>query len=281
MRRLLALLFLLCPLSLACAEPCPQRVVCLYGSFAEAWVEAGGTLVGVTADAAGERGLQTDARVVGTTKTADLEAILALNPDWVIFSSDIAQQAAARETLESAGVRCSAFRVDSFSDYAAMMDTFTRMTGRRDLYDALIPPLQARIDAVIEQARGKPAPEALLLRAYSSGVKVKGNDHLAGVMLEDLGCVNIVEKYPSLLEELSLETIVREDPDVILIATMGQSEEAALSALEETLGGNPAWQALSAVQGGRVHVLPKELFHYKPNARWGESYAYLYEKLFP
>lgn len=281
MRRLWALLLLLCPLSAACAETCPQRVVCLYGSFAEAWVEAGGTLVGVTADAAGERGLQTDARVVGTTKTADLEAILALNPDWVIFSADVAQQAAARETLESAGVRCSAFRVDSFADYAAMMDTFTRMTGRRDLYDALIPPLQARIDAVIEQARGKPAPEVLLLRAYSSGVKAKGNDHLAGVMLEDLGCVNIVEKYPSLLEELSLETIVREDPDVILVATMGQSEAAALSALEETLGGNPAWQALSAVQNGRVYLLPRELFHYKPNARWGESYAYLYEKLFP
>ena len=50
--------------------------------------------------------------------------------------------------------------------------------------------------------------------------------------------------------------------------------------MEETLGQNPAWQGLTAVQEGRVYVLPRDLFHYKPNARWAESYAYLYELLF-
>jgi iron complex transport system substrate-binding protein len=34
------------------------------------------------------------------------------------------------------------------------------------------------------------------------------------------------------------------------------------------------------VQNGRYTVLPKDLFHYKPNERWGESYAYLYEIIF-
>ena len=28
-------------------------------------------------------------------------------------------------------------------------------------------------------------------------------------------------------------------------------------------------------------LLPRELFHYKPNARWGESYAYLAKILYP
>ena len=31
---------------------------------------------------------------------------------------------------------------------------------------------------------------------------------------------------------------------------------------------------------GRI-VLPKDLFHYKPNNRWGESYQYLGEILYP
>ena len=37
---------------------------------------------------------------------------------------------------------------------------------------------------------------------------------------------------------------------------------------------------LSAVKGGRCHYLPKELFQYKPNARWAEAYEYLIDLLY-
>lgn len=281
MRRLLVLLIALFLPSCALCEEFPQRVVSLYGSYAEAWLQAGGSLVGVTEDAVSERGLSTDAAVVGTTKTADVEAIVALEPDWVLFSEDIAQQRQTRETLEGLGIPCASFRVDSFEDYAAMMDDFTRRTGRRDLYESLIPPMRRQIDGIIEQARAEKAPRVLLLRAYSTGVKAKGGDNLAGIMLRDLGCENLVDAHPSMLEELSLENIVMEDPDWILVSVMGSSEAAAMAALDASMGQNPAFQALTAVQSGRVHVLPKDLFHYKPNARWGESYAYLFRLLFP
>ena len=48
-----------------------------------------------------------------------------------------------------------------------------------------------------------------------------------------------------------------------------------------TFEENPAWAGLSAVKNGRYVLLPKELFHYKPNVRWGESYACLAEILYP
>ena len=258
----------------------PERVVCLYGSFAEAWLEAGGTLAGVTDDAVSERGLETDAVVIGSTKAPNLELIISLEPDWVILSADIAAQVSAMEVLEAAGLSCTAFRVDTVQDYAAMMDAFTARTGRRDVYEEQVLPMLSEIDAICERAKAYEAPEVLLLRAFSTGAKAKGADNLAGVMLRDLGCVNLVEKYPSLLEELSLESIVTEDPDWIFISVMGGDEEAALSALNASLGANPAFQALTAVREGRMVVLPRELFHYKPNARWSESYACLYDVLF-
>ena len=119
-----------------------------------------------------------------------------------------------------------------------------------------------------------------LLRAYSSGVKAKTDDNLAGVILKDLGCDNIADRVPSLLEELSLEAIVAEDPDFIFVTTMGD-EQKALDALEANMQTQPAWQGLTAVKEGRYVVLPKDLFHYKPNNRWGESYAYLADILYP
>ena len=265
----------------AIANQPPQRVVSLYGSYAEAWAQAGGTLVGATEDAVSERGMDLgEAQIIGTTKEPNLELVLALDPDLVLLSLDIAAQVSAAEALEAAGVPCAAFRVDTWQDYARMMDVFTALTGRRDLYEAIVPPMEAVIAQTIASAQAQNAPTVLLLRAYSTGVKAKADDNLAGAMLEDLGCINIAGKQPSLLEELTLEAIVVEDPDCIFISVMGGDEEAALAVVEETLGQNPAWQGLTAVQEGRVYVLPRDLFHYKPNARWAESYAYLYELLF-
>ena len=283
MRRVVCLLLMLLVCASACAEEPgsleaqPLRVVSLYGSYAEAWQLAGGTLVGVTEDAVTERGMELgeNIQIIGTVKEPNLELVIALEPDLVLLSADIASHAAAAQTLTAAGIPCCISQVDSFADFAEMMDEFTLLTGRRDVYDSLIPPMQAQIDEIIAQAAVQEHPTVLLLRAFSTGVKVKGRDNLAGIMLEDLGCVNIAERQPSLLEELTLEAIIAENPAYVLISVMGADTDAALQSVEQTLGRNPAWQALDAVREGRVYVLPKELFHYKPNARWGESYAYL------
>jgi iron complex transport system substrate-binding protein len=77
-----------------------------------------------------------------------------------------------------------------------------------------------------------------------------------------------------------MEVIIQEDPDFIFVITMGDSEKA-LQNLKEGIETNPAWKDLSAVKNNRYIVLPKELFHYKPNARWGESYEYVAKILYP
>ena len=264
------------------AVAAPERVVCLYGSYAEAWIQAGGMPVGVTEDAVSERALALDnsVEIIGTTKEPNLELVMALEPDLVIFSMDISQQQSACEVLEGAGIPCAGFRVDAWQDYARMMELFTALTGRSDLYEAIIPPMQAEIETIIADAAEHDAPRVLLLRAFSSGVRAKAADNLAGIMLQDLGCVNIADGDDSILEDLSLEAIIAADPDYIFISVMGGDEDAALAAVDAALGANPAWQALSAVQSSNVHVLPRELFHYKPNSRWGESYAYLADILY-
>ena len=79
----------------------------------------------------------------------------------------------------------------------------------------------------------------------------------------------------------NLEEIIAADPDFILVTTMGASDEAAMAFMADTFESNPAWTGLSAVRNGRYVLLPRDLFHYKPNARWGESYAYLAKILYP
>ena len=259
-----------------------ERVVSLYGSFGETWLLAGGALTGTTKDAITERALplDEDIAIVGTVKEPNLEQIIALDPDFVILSADTAAQVKLHDALTLAKIPHAYYQVDTFDDYLAMLEQFCHMTGRSDLYEQNGLRVQTQIREILESVSGKAGPEVLLLRAYSTGVKAKGADNLAGFMLQDLGAVNIADRDGSLLENLSLEAIVAADPAHIFISVMGQ-EDAALTYLQENWGKNPAWTGLTAVREGRVTVLPKELFHYKPNANWGESYACLAQILYP
>ena len=259
-----------------------ERVVSLYGSFAEVWLLAGGNLVGATEDAVTERNLPLgeEIAIVGTVKDPNLEAILAACPDFVILSADTANQVKFHDALSQAGIDHAYYRVDTFDDYRSMLEQFCAMTGNTQSYETYGTAIQAQIEKVLDKVRGQTAPTVLLLRAYSTGVKAKGADNLTGFMLRDLGAVNIADSDTSLLENLSLEAIIAADPDYIFVTIMGD-DEAALAYLQENWENNPAWAGLSAVKNGRVEVLPKNLFHYKPNADWGESYAYLARILYP
>ena len=114
-----------------------DRVASLYGSFAETWLLAGGTLAGTTEDAVSERGLELgeDVAVVGTVKEPSLEEVLALAPDFVILSADVTSQVKLHDALAAAEIPHAYYRVDAFADYLSMLEQFCRLTGREDLYE--------------------------------------------------------------------------------------------------------------------------------------------------
>lgn len=258
----------------------PTRVVSLMGSYAEVWLNAGGTLVGVTADVEEENRFEVDESVaiVGSVKKPNLEMVISLNPDFVIMSPDIAGQVEAAATLENAQIPYAFFKTERFKDYLGMLRICCDLTGRDDLYKKNGLDVQQSIRAILESTDLQTHPKVLFLRVYSTGAKAKATDNMVTYMLEDFGCVNIAKQYPSLLEELSDEVIVREDPDFILATAMGDETQAQITF--DALKSRPAWKDLSAIRNGANFMLPKNLFHYKPNARWGESYAYLKKILF-
>ena len=57
-------------------------------------------------------------------------------------------------------------------------------------------------------------------------------------------------------------------------------EEAAKSYMLELFAAE-GWKDLTAVKENRYVFLPKDLFHFKPNARWADAYRYLAELLYP
>ena len=260
----------------------PKRVVALMGSFAEIWLESGGTLVGVTDDAFDKRGAQpeTDTITVGAYNNPNLETILALNPDLVLLSSETREHVALKKPLEQAGIQTAFFQVTDFDDYLNMLKICTDITKRPDVYEKNGKKVETQIQHMItERKKVKQSPSVLFLITYSGGARVENSKTMTGKMLMDLGCKNIADQNASLLKEFNMEAILKENPDFIFVIPMGNDDELARKNLIESIEKNPAWNGLTAVKNNRYILLPKEKFLYKPNARWGESYEYLKEIL--
>ena len=264
----------------------PQRVACLIGSFAETWQLAGGEMAAAVRDAWDDFDLDLGEDVINLGKYQDvnMEILFAAEPDLVIASANTKGQVELKETLESAGIPVLYFSVYGFEDYLRMLEVCTQITGRTDLYEENGLKIQQNIEEVKLAAQKaveeQGAPRVLFIRAAASFVRAKGSDDtVLGLMLKDLGCINIADGS-DLLDDLSMEKIIEEDPDMIFIVQQGNDTEGTQQALKDALTGNPAWAGLTAVKEDRVYMMDRKLFHFKPNNRWDQSYEQLEQILY-
>lgn len=262
----------------------PQRVAVLFSSFADIWVTAGGS-VDITVGETVERGFAKDTAILvdsGAGKSINTELLVASRPDFVICSADIPAQQEASELLCTAGIPCASFRVESFEEYLSVLKICTDITENPQAFEDYGTAVQSNITQLMDSAKQSAEQKNILFIRAGSGASVTkaktAEDHFAAAMLKELGTYNIAENAPILLDGLSLEEIITENPQYIFISTMGD-EEAAKSYVEAVFS-QPEWQVLDAVKNGSYVFLPKDLFQYKPNSRWDTAYSYLIEVLY-
>ena len=259
----------------------PKRVAALIGSFADVWQLSGGTLCAAADDAWDDFQLDMgDAVNLGGTKSPSLELLFASDPDFVIASASTAADVKLKDTLEQAGITVAYFDVSNFTDYLNMLNICTDITGRKDLYKKNGLALQEQINSIISDFKANPLADGnktvLSLRASSGYIRAKNSDgNILGEMLKELGCINIADSDDSLLENLSIESIIRENPYRIFIVQVGDDRDAVVNAVNKMMEENPAWKELDAVKNSRMCYLEKMLFNLKPNARWAEAYEQL------
>lgn len=259
----------------------PERVAALIGSFADVWVLSGGSLCAAAEDAFEDFGIEQGSAVnLGGAHSPSLEALISSRPELVLASASTASNVDMLEPLSAMGITVLYFDVDSFYDYLDMLAVCTSITGRADLYEKHGTAVLAEVERIKAAAEGR-AQTVLLLRASATSVKAKGSrGTVLGEMLADLGCINIADNDKNLLDSLSAESIIRQDPCCVFVVSMGGNTAAAEETVAQLLAPGTPLGGISAVRCGRVYVMDKALFNLKPNERWAEAYGILYEALF-
>ena len=260
----------------------PKRVAALLGSYADLWVLAGGE-VHASADDAWEDfhlDMPEDAVNLGKTKEISLEKLFEAQPDFILASTNTRVHMEWKETLEQTGIPVAYFDVSDFDDYLRILKICTDITGRTDLYEKNVLEVQKQIEDIVlqseERINAHGIEKVLVVRVSAAMILAKNSqDNVLGEMLKSLGCENIADSHELLLENLSMEYILQEDPDSIFVLQIGDDIDAIESHFEKYVQENPAWNTLTAVKEGRVYIMDKTLYNLKPNDRWGEAYEKL------
>lgn len=263
-----------------------EKVAVLFSSYAQIWALAGGE-VAISVQESVDRGFLGEDVLLVDTKSGhthiDTELLIASEPDLVIGTLDYDVQREAVELCREAGIPAALFKVECFEDYLNMLDICAVLCENEDNYVKYGTSVETEIMEMMSGFdRNGEREKILFIRAGTSerSTKAKTKDeNFVCKMLDELCTYNIAENAPTLLDGLSIEEIIKEDPKHIFVVAMG--DETASKEYAESLFKEDGWSSLTAVKDNNVHFLPKDLFHYKPNHRWAEAYGYLMNILYP
>ncbi len=257
----------------------PKNVAVLFSSFAEVWILSGGK-VNISVYESVQRGFASKDIILvdsGAGKTINLELLVSSKPDFVICSKDIEAQVNASKLLNASNIPAACFKVEHFNDYLKMLDICTDILESKDLYKINGLDVKERIDLILDGLNEDIVYKNILfIRAGSTSNSTKAKiakDNFVAQMLDEIKTYNIANNAKVLLDGLSVEEILIENPDYIFISTMGNIEGAM--AYMDSLLSSDVWSNLEAVKNKNYVYLPKELFQFKPNNKWDIAYQYL------
>ena len=262
----------------------PTKVIPTIGSYTKIWMLAGGTdsIVAASNDSWEEFHLELPESAVnlGKTKELNLELLAAQEPDLILASANTQSGLERLETYENMGLTAAYFTVNNVNDYLRMLKICTDITGNEAAYEQY----GTEVFGQVQQAKAMDDgshPTVLYVRISGKGITAKSSQgNILGEMLLDLGADNIADREESVLEDLNMEIILKEDPEYLFVVKQIGDQDRIESIYQEMLTRDPAWGSLSAVKEGRIYLMDADLYNLKPCERWGEAYLNLAEILY-
>lgn len=178
----------------------------------------------------------------------DLETIVALNPDLVL-AGDI-QTPELVQSIEDVGLKV--FYINNPSSLEEMLATIRTIgviSGREAEAEQVISGLEARIQAVDAALADIDAPVPLFYELDASDPAkpyTPGPGSFYSHLIKRAGGENIGDELKTEWAQASVEFLLVRDPQFIILG------DAMWGVTPESVAGRPGWDALTAVQAGRV-----------------------------
>ncbi len=184
---------------------------------------------------------------IGTVISPNVEKIAELSPDLILATEEI-NKPKTIDKLRSLGLKVFVF--GSRSNFSDVCDGFLllgKLMGKGKTAVEIVENARRNIEATKQKVQDKPR-QMVFWQIGSKPLVTVAKGTFADEMIEMAGGMNIAHENRIRYPRYSLEEVVEQNPDVIIIVTMGEVTE-----LEKR-----TWQAfedLKAVKENRIYVI--------------------------
>jgi iron complex transport system substrate-binding protein len=195
---------------------------------------------------------------LGNAMQPNAEAILGVHPDLVVLYASPSNRAATVQ-LRKAGINTLSIRDDRISDVRRTLELLARASGDTAAGRIVADSVGRSLAAVSARPRPAKAP-TVYWHVWDSPILTIGRGSYLDELVTIAGARNIFGDLPQPSPQVTLEEIVRRNPDYILVGP----------ASAQKLRESPLWRSVPAVRDGRL-LLVDTLLVGRPGVRLGEA----------
>lgn len=188
---------------------------------------------------------------IGSVLHFSIEKILSLQPDLILATSLTQPQQIIQ--LQNFGLRVVRFvQPKSLKDSCEQFLELSRLLGREEMAQQIVEQVWHEVEILEEQMTYLPK-QKVLLQVGSQPLHASTMGSFTHDYIELAGAINIVKEQKN--SKINYETVIAENPDVIIIAIMGS--EIGVAAREKK-----KWQrftSITAVRENRIHTIDPNL----------------------
>jgi ABC-type Fe3+-hydroxamate transport system substrate-binding protein len=199
---------------------------------------------------------------LGNGMQPNVEAILGVHPDLVVLYAGSMNRAAAAQ-IRRVGIATIAIRTDTIGDFARVTMILARAVGDTTAGRRVVDSVTRSIDNVRQLPRPA-APVTVFWHIWDNPILTIGRGSYMNELTEIAGGKNVFADLPAASPQVTMEEVVRRNPDVIIAGPVNA----------KNIRASAAWQAVPAVRAGRILVVDTALVS-RPGVRLGEAARHL------
>ena len=256
------------------AQQPPQRIISLAPSITEELylLGLGDRVVGVTIYCEYPPEVKKKEKI-GTLLSPNIEKIVTLNPDLILATMD-GNRPEVLSRLSSLGLRVFTFEpAKNFQDISRDFLLLGKLVSKEKEAGKLLSKARGEIEEIKEKVRGLPKVKVFWEVGAKPLVSVaKGT--FADEIISLSGGINIAHGAGSRYPRYSLEEVLQQNPEVIILVTMGDVTEQEIKIWKE-------FKDLKAVKDNRIYVVDADLVCRATPARFQEAVREIASLLHP
>jgi iron complex transport system substrate-binding protein len=189
---------------------------------------------------------------VGGYITPSLEKIIALRPDLVIGTADgnlrsfVSKLADLGTLVYISNPRTVSGVITSILHIGEV--TFSQSAAKR-----VVDSMKRKMETVREKVQGRPRPRVLHVLAYDPLLS-SGKGTFVDDLIRIAGGINIAESAKGKHPRYSMEEVIAQDPEVVILSSMISKDPSA-----DQRQWWERWNEIAAVRFGRIYVIDSDL----------------------